>query len=197
MLFHKIRWLAGTLCPTLTFTSIADKFLFIIGKIKINNQITAPELRVLDDRGNNLGVMKKDAALALAKQKGLDLIEISPNAKPPVARIMSFDKFRYQQEKKEKKQKTKQKGGELKQIQISLREARYDLQRKAEKIEDFLKEGNRVEIVLVLRGREKQNKDFARQKLNEFLAMLNPEAFRVTMEPRVGGYGIVTQIAKK
>lgn len=150
---------------------------------------------MLDEAGNNLGVMSREAALNLAREKGLDLIEISPLAQPPVARIMSFDKYRYQQTKKEKKQRVKQKGGELKQVQISIGEARHDLEHKAQRINEFFEEGNRVEIVLVLRGREKANKNWAKYKLEEFLKIL-PE-HKVILEPKFGGRGLSAQVIKQ
>lgn len=168
----------------------------LIQNPRTNNQITAPEMVVVDESGKSLGTMKKEEALALAREKGLDLIEIAPNAKPPVVRLMSFDKFRYQQEKKEKKQRVLQKGGGMKQVQISIREAIHDLQMKAERVNQFMAEGNPVEILMTLRGREKANKDFAREKLANFMKIINPE-HRVTMEPRVGGRGIAMQITKK
>jgi len=143
-----------------------------------------------------LGKMAKEAALKLAMDKGLDLIEIAPNAKPPVARIMSFDKFRYQQEKKFKKQKSQQKGGEMKQIQISIREAAHDLDMKAGRANKFLAEGNPVEIMMTLRGREKRNRDFAKEKLVDFVKLLDPE-HKIIMQPRPGGRGIVMQVIKK
>ena len=139
--------------------------------------------------------MSTDAALNLAKERGLDLIEVSSSAKPPVARIMSFDKFRYQQEKKEKQQKGKQKGGELKQIQISIGEAKHDLERKAQKVNEFLEAGHLVEIQLVLRGREKANKDWARKKLEDFLKIITPE-HKIIMTPRYLGKGFNVQVAK-
>lgn len=151
---------------------------------------------IIDDEGKSLGKMGRDAALSLAKEKGLDLIEIAPTAKPPVARIMSFDKFRYQQEKKFKKQRAQQKGQEMKQVQVSIKEAVHDLQVKAGRVNKFLSEGNQVEIVMVLRGREKANKDFAREKLANFVKMIDPE-HKVVMTPKVGGRGINMQVAKK
>ena len=151
---------------------------------------------VVDESGKSLGKMTKDSALSLAREKGMDLIEIAPNAKPPVTRIMSFDKFRYQLEKKLKKQRTQQKGQEMKQVQISIREAIHDLQMKANRVNEFLAEGHPVEILMTLRGREKANKDFAREKLANFIKIINPE-HKVIMEPRVGGRGIGMQVIKK
>ncbi len=153
-------------------------------------------MRVIGAEGENFGVMSKGDALKLALDKGLDLIEISPNAKPPVCQIMSFDKFRYKEEKRRKKQYASTKGQELKQIQISVREARHDLELKVRRINEFLNEGHPVIIALVLRGREKANKDFARMKLDEFLKLITIP-YRVGMEPRWGMRGLNVQIVKK
>src|SRR3990167_10447801 len=115
-------------------------------------------MMVIDEAGQSLGKMKLEEALALAKQKGLDLIEIAPSAKPPVSRLMSYDKFRYQQEKKLKKQRAQQKSQEMKQVQISIREAAHDLQMKADRVNKFMAEGNQVEIVMTLRGRRSEER---------------------------------------
>ncbi len=154
------------------------------------------EFRVVDETGKNLGIMPREAALKLAEDKGLDLIEISAAAKPPVVKIISFDKFRYQQEKEAKKQKTTQKFNELKQIQLSARAAKNDLEIKVKKLEGFLEKGHKVEIFLRLRGREKYNRNWAHYKLEEFLKMISLE-YKITLEPRFGGQGMIMQIAKK
>ena len=153
-------------------------------------------MRVIDEEGNNLGALSRQDALNLAQDKGLDLIEISPNANPPVAKIMSFDKYRYQEEKKLKKQRAQQKGQELKQVRISARAAEHDLQVKAKKVNEFLKGGHNVEIQLFLRGREKANKDWAKQKLLDFLKVIDPE-HKVLLEPKYSGRGFNMQITKK
>jgi translation initiation factor IF-3 len=164
--------------------------------VKVNHHITAPELRVLDDSGKNLGVISKADALKYAEEKGLDLIEISPNAKPPVARIYSFDKFRYDEEKKAKKQKKLQKNVDMKQVQVSVRSAKNDLDIKARRADAFLKEGHSVSIVMVLRGREKANRDWALKKLDEFLRLIR-ESFTIVMPPKRGGRGFITHLIKK
>lgn len=163
-------------------------------RTKINNQITAPELRIIDDNGDNLGIISRDEAIKIAKDKGLDLIEISPTAKPPVAKIMSFDKFRYTEMKREKKQRQGQKASELKQMRISARAALNDLQVKANKVNKFLEENHKVEINLVLRGREKQNKDWARKKLQEFLKILVPH--KALSDMKFGHKGFSIQVSK-
>lgn len=163
---------------------------------RINNQIAAEELRVIDENSQNLGILAREKAFAIAKERGLDIIEIAPNAKPPVARIISFDKFRYQREKEMRKQRQAQKAKELKHIRITPRAARNDLQIKATKTKEFLEEGHKVEINIFLRGREKANRAWAFQKLEEFLLMI-PIPHKRTLEPRPGGRGFITQIEKK
>jgi len=140
--------------------------------------------------------MPREAALKLAEDKELDLIEISAAAKPPVAKIISFDKFRYQKEKEAKKQKSTQKVSELKQIQLSARAAKNDLEIKVKKLEGFLDKGHKVEIFLRLKGREKYNRNWARYKLEEFLKMITAE-YKITLEPRFVGQGLTMQIIKK
>lgn len=164
--------------------------------IKTNEKITALELRVIDEAGANIGVLQTADALQMARDKGMDLIEISPNAKPPVAKIMSFDKYRYQEEKKLKKQRAGQKTQELKGVRISGRAAEHDLQVKAKKVNEFLNEGHIVEIQLTMRGREKANREWARQKLLDFLKMISPE-HKVLLEPKYGMRGFNMQVIKK
>lgn len=163
---------------------------------KINTAITAPELRIIDPEGENLGVMSREEAFALARDKyELDLIEISANAKPPVARIMSYDKFRYLEEKAEKKEKQLQKASGIKQVQISVKAAKNDLEIKLKKLHEFLEEGHQVEIAMRMRGREKGNKAWAEQKLKEFMDMITTE-YKVVSAPKFAGRGMTAQIMK-
>lgn len=150
---------------------------------------------VIDETGRNLGKISLEAALGAAKEKGLDLIEVSPQARPPVARIVDFDKYRYEQEKKLRKSKSGQKELDIKQVQISGRAADNDLRVKAKQANKFLEKGHVVRIVLTLRGREKAHKDFAREKLLKFLEeQIIPH--KVIMPPKPGGRGFITQIQK-
>lgn len=169
----------------------------LITKPRINTQITAPELRVVGENGQNLGVIPRDEALKLARpEEGIDLIEIVPSAKPPIARLMSYDKYRYEQEKKIKKERQAQRAAGSKQVQVSARSAHNDILIKLKRLEEFLKEGHQVEIQLVLRGREKGNKDWARQKLDEFLKMITIE-HKILSTPKFGGRGMTVQLIKK
>ncbi len=165
---------------------------------KINHQITAPEVRVIDELDENLGVMKLGDALKLAKEKGMDLVAINEVAVPPITKIIAYDKFRYQQEKMEKKRRAAQRAvGGSKQIQISVREQKNDLQMKIGRIVDFLGEGHPVEILMQLRGREKGNMQFARGKLNEFLGMITVPYKPMGPIGPGGRGGLMIVIAKK
>ena len=132
-----------------------------IPKVRINNQISAIELRVISQAGENLGVLSKEEALHKAAEAGLDLIEAE----------------------------------ELKQVRVSARAATHDLEVKAKKVNGFLEKGSRVEIMMLLRGREKANKDWARAKLEEFLGLLLPD-HKVASPPRYTGRGFVVQVSK-
>jgi translation initiation factor IF-3 len=152
---------------------------------------------VIGEKGENLGVMARADALGLARpESGLDLIEISAAAKPPVVRVMSYDKFRYEEEKRLKKERLAQKSVGMKTVQISARAAHNDLMIKVRQVEKFFGEGHPVEVTMRLRGREKRNKDWAMEKLKEFLTLI-PVEFKRLSEPKFLGNGPAIQIAKK
>ena len=154
--------------------------------VKINNQITAPELRVVDEAGENVGVLPLAEAKRLAEEKGLDLILIVATATPPVARIMSYDKYRYIKGKEDKKNKQAQKTPEMKQVQISPRAAMNDLMIKINKMQEFIEEGHKIQINLRLRGREKAMRDWAKMKMEEFIKLI-PFKYKVTQNIQYDG----------
>ena len=128
-------------------------------------------------------------------ESGLDLIEVVAKADPPVARLMSYDKYRYEREKAEKKERKAHKFAEMKRVQISARAAENDLLTKIKQLEKFLTEGHQVEVFVRLRGREKYNRDWANKKLTEFLQMIKME-YKVLGAPKFA-QGLSIQIAKK
>lgn len=135
-------------------------------------------------------------ALKAAEEKGLDLVLIVPTVSPPIAKITNYDKFRYQKEKEFKKQKQAQKAPDLKQIQISVKEAKNDLLTKVKKLEKFMEAGHKIEIQMTLRGREKFMKDWATMKLKEFLTLISVP-YNITQEIKQGGRGMTIQIDKQ
>ena len=151
-------------------------------------------MRVVDETGANVGVMKLSEALELAQSKGLDVVEIAASANPPVVKIISYDKFRYQQKKEEIKHTHKTTGG-LKQVRITPRAADNDLMIRARQTEKFLDEGDKVEIMMALRGREKYNQDWAKKRFGDFIKMITAE-YQITLSMRPGGRGLIMQIVK-
>ena len=143
-----------------------------------------------------MGVLSTEEALKLAEKQGLDLIEVAPNVNPPIAKIIAFDKFRYQKEKEDRKQRKAQQSKGLKQIRISPRAASHDLELKARKAEEFLEKGHQVEIYLKLIGREKYNKGWSLKKMENFFILIK-KPHQITMAPRFAGRAFIAQIIKK
>jgi len=136
---------------------------------RINEQILAPEVVVIDEQGVNHGVMAIADALLLAKEQESDLVEVSPLAVPPVCKITDYGKLQYHQAKQEQQQKAKQKKVETKGIRIGFRTDDHDLLFKKNQAEKFLSKGNKVRIEMILRGREKAMQEKAKENLNEFI----------------------------
>ena len=140
---------------------------------RINNQIRASELRVIDDQNQNIGVLSIKEALQMAEARGMDLIEISPNANPPVAKIMDFGKYQYEASKKLKKAKAGAKPSETKSIQVKIGTGDHDLEMKAKTASKWLKEGHRIKIELFLAGRAKyMDEKFLKERLDRVLHLL-------------------------
>ena len=132
-------------------------------------------MQVIDDQGNQLGPMKLFDAVMLARQKELDLVEVGPNVQPPIAKIMDYGKYRYRKERQEKKSQAKQKDTDRKTIRVGFKTGLHDMEFKAKKADEFLKEGHLLKIELTLRGREKALADMGKQKLNDFLKFIKEE----------------------
>jgi len=168
--------------------------IVFIKKPRVNNQITAPELRVIGPKGENFGVLAKAEALSKAMEVNLDLIEISPTAQPPVAKIMDLGKYLYQQQKKQKDAAKKSHETGVKGVQIGLGTSLHDLEMRAKKIEEFLKEGHRVRVEMGLRGREKYlDKNFLNERLNRVLHLVS-EKYKIAEAPKKSPRGMATII---
>jgi translation initiation factor IF-3 len=145
-------------------------------RIRINNQITAKELRVITETGENLGVLSFAEAITRANDEGLDLIEISPNANPPIAKIMDYGKYQYLENKKDKQAKVKAATTETKSLQVKIGTGEHDLELKAKRASEFLKEGHRVKIDLFLPGRAKYlDQNFLGGRLERMLNLITEE----------------------
>ncbi|HEY4494194.1 MAG TPA: translation initiation factor IF-3 [Candidatus Paceibacterota bacterium] len=163
---------------------------------RINNQIRAKELRVIDSENKNLGVLSIKDALELAQSKGLDLIEISPNATPPVGKIMDFGKYQYEASKKLRKARSGAKATETKSVQIKIGTGDHDLELKAKTASKWLRDGHRIKIELFLSGRAKyMDEKFLRERLDRILHLIT-EDYKVSDPYKRGPKGLIITIEK-
>lgn len=166
-------------------------------KTRINHQIKAPELRVIGPEGENFGVMKTEEALRKAQELVTDLIEISPNAIPPVAKMMDYGKFQYAENKKQKASRAKSHTSEVKEVQIKIGTGEHDLELKANKISEWLKEGHRIKIDLFLPGRAKyMDIKFLNERIERILKFV-VEPYKIADSAKKSPKGISMIIEKK
>ncbi len=123
-------------------------------QMAVNEEIKAKKVRLIDAQGKQMGIFTREKALEIAQNEGLDLVEVAPQANPPVCRILDYGKFKYQLEKKRKKTRKKHASNTLKEIRLSYQIGDHDLQIKVRKVQQFLKEGHRVKLSIRFRGRE-------------------------------------------
>src|SRR5690348_16734014 len=140
-------------------------------RVRLNNQIREPQLQVIDSDGKPLGTMPTHEALKLSLEQSLDLVEVGPNAKPPIAKIMDYGKYMYQREKSHRGSQ-KAPGQEMKTVKIGFKTGQHDMQIRAAKIDEFLQKGHRVRVELALRGREREMVGIGQDKLKSLLTMI-------------------------
>lgn len=166
------------------------------GHTRINQNIRAKELRVIGADGANLGVLPTSEALKHAEEAGLDLIEISPNATPPVAKIMDYGKFQYEQKKKQREVKAKSHTTETKSAQVKIGTGEHDLNLKARRVSGWLAEGHRVKIDLFLWGRYKYMEfNFLKERLERFLNLITEE-YKIADEIKKSPKGLTVVIER-
>jgi translation initiation factor IF-3 len=165
-------------------------------KTRINHAIRAKELRVVGPAGENLGVLTLEAALKAADEANLDLIEISPNAKPPVAKIMDFGKFRYDTGQKESEMRSKSHVTETKSVQVKIGTGENDQLLKASRAAEWLEEGHRVKVDLFLWGRYKYMEPaFLKERLERFLKII-PTEYKVADDMKKSPKGYTTTLER-
>ncbi|ARE79701.1 translation initiation factor IF-3 [Campylobacter helveticus] len=155
-------------------------------EVLLNEEIRADELRCIGDDGKVYGIIDSDEALGIANRLGLDLVLIAPDAKPPVAKIMDYGKFRYQQEKKQKEAKKKQKVIDVKEIKLSVKIAQNDINYKVKHALEFLEQGKHVKFRVFLKGREMSNPEIAVALLEKIWQSIEDKANR-DKEPNFEG----------
>jgi translation initiation factor IF-3 len=146
-----------------------------IPEYRINFEITAPQVRVVDENGQPLGILNTREAIKIAEERGFDLVEVSPKAEPPVAKILDNGQFRYQKEKEARKQKSQSHEVEIKGLRLSVRIGDHDLNIRYEQAKKFLERGDKVRPEIVLRGREKAHADLATEVINNLIKKLEAD----------------------
>ncbi|MBQ0050681.1 MAG: translation initiation factor IF-3 [Treponema sp.] len=147
--------------------------------LRINEQIRVREIRLVDDEGEKNGIISTIEALKLAKERDLDLVEVSPNANPPVCKILNYGKYKFEQEKRLRDSRKAQKTLKLKEIRMQPKIGAGDLDTKAKHVQEFLDEGDKVKVTIRFRGRELAHTELGFDVLNEVLKRLNEGTFVV------------------
>ncbi len=164
----------------------------------MNGDIRYPEVRVIGSNGEQLGIMSSRDAQLLAKEQGVDLVEIAANANPPVVKVIDWGKYQYQKMKEEarNRKKAREKQSELKQMKIGLKISDNDLNIKVRKMRGFLDDGDRVKIMIIFRGREMAHKEIGNELLDKVIGLLG-EGIVVEGKPQMNGRNLAVQVRKK
>jgi len=160
----------------------------------VNRQIRVPEIRLIDQDGENVGVVTPYVAMEMAEEAGLDLVEISPNATPPVCKIMDFGKYKYEQQKKAAEAKKKQKVIEIKEVKFRPNIDTHDYDVKMRSVTKFLGEGDKVKVTLRFRGREMAHQELGRELLEKIAGDIG-ELGKVEAMPKMEGRQMIMVVA--
>ena len=169
---------------------------FIKQELDINGQIRLKEVQLIDENGQKLGVMTSNKALEIAEEKNLDLVLVAPNGNPPVCKIMNYGKFKFEQTKKEKEAKKKQRVAELKELRITPNIDEHDFNFKCKNARKFIEDGNKVKITVRFRGRELNYIKLGETTLNRFSDELSDIA-NIEKKPMLEGKNMFVILSKK
>ena len=156
----------------------------------MNERIRSKEVRLIDDKGTNHGIVPTSKALQMAEDADLDLVLISPNQAPPVAKILDYGKYKYELAKKAKEAKKKQHVVEVKEVKVRYKIDVHDYEVRLKSVRKFISQGNKVKIVVMLRGREMQHSNLAFELANRFLADLANDPLLVEKKPQMEGRNV-------
>ena len=163
---------------------------------RINYQINSPQIRLIDAKGGMVGIVSAKEGIRLAEASGLDLVEISPHAEPPVCKVMDYGKYKYEAQKKAAEQRKKQKVIVVKEIKLRPTIDKHDLEVKMRAVHKFIEEGDKVKFTLKFRGREIAHQELGYKLLDQVQAELT-ETVKIEMHPRMEGKQMVMMIAPK
>jgi translation initiation factor IF-3 len=157
--------------------------------LRVNEQIRVREIRLIDQDGNQHGVIETAKAKEMAQEAGLDLVEMAPNANPPVCKIIDYGKYKYEQEKRNRESKKKQKLVTLKEIRMQPKIEKHDLEFKTKHVKEFLEEGNKVKVTIRFRGRELAHTELGKVVLDKIMGILDEleTTYSVDRKPQMEG----------
>ena len=161
----------------------------------MNERIRSAEVRLIDENGENHGVVETSKALAMAEEADLDLVVVSQNQEPPVAKILNYGKYKYELEKKAKEAKKKQHTVDVKEVKVRYKIDTHDYQVRIKNINKFISQGNKVKIVVMLRGREMQHSNLAFDLANKFMEDLVGDTILVEKKPQLEGRNVTLFLA--
>lgn len=156
--------------------------------MRVNNRIRVREVRVIGEAGDQLGVMATQEAIQRAEEAGLDLVEVAPTAQPPVCRIIDYSRYKYEQEKREKEARKKQKIIHLKEVRMGPKIGEHDYKFKLKNLEEFLKRGDKVKVTMLFRGRQMAHVDLGRKVLDRLasdISMIGEVEYTPKLEGRI------------
>jgi len=161
----------------------------------MNERIRSKEVRLIDENGTNHGVVPTSKAIQLAEEAGLDLVLISPNQAPPVAKILDYGKYKYDMAKKAKEAKKKQHVVEVKEVKVRYKIDVHDYEVRLKNVRKFISQGNKVKIVVMLRGREMQHSNLAFELANRFISDFANDAIMIEKKPQMEGRNVTLYLA--
>jgi len=156
-------------------------------EMRINGEIREREIRLIDQNGDQAGVVATINAINTARDLGLDLVEVSPQARPPVCKLLNYGKYKYELEKKTREQRRNASQVRLKEVRMQPKIEQHDMNFKARHIQEFLGQGNKVKVTVRFRGREFEHTEFGKAKLDKILEHLNKDSYKVDSPPRMEG----------
>lgn len=155
--------------------------------MRINEDIRVREVRLIDQDGEQAGIVDTSDALNMAQELDLDLVEVSPQARPPVCKLLNYGKYKYELEKKSREQKKKTSHVRLKEVRMQPKIEQHDMAFKTKHVQDFLGQGNKVKVTIRFRGRELAHTELGRVKLDKILDLLTEDSYKIDSPPRMEG----------
>jgi translation initiation factor IF-3 len=178
------------------FIVVFGRCWLISNELRINEEIRAKEIRVVSSEGEQLGIMSVRDALRVAQEKEMDLVEVAPTARPPVCRIMDYGKYRYEQSKREREARKKQRIIEIKEIRMTPKIEEHDFQVKVKAAQKFLKDGDKVKAMIRFRGREIVHAELGKNLLLQLFESVRDNAV-MEREPKIEGKNMIMILAGK